>query len=69
MGAQRGDDDHIFIYPRDAFGRGLIDGVDVPSLSAVQLVRFHLGYEPGPRDRQDMAMLRERLGVELPDPY
>ena len=59
----------MFEYPPDAFGDGTIAGVCVPTLTADQLVRFHLGYEPFDRDRHDMALLRDRLGVEVPPPY
>jgi lincosamide nucleotidyltransferase A/C/D/E len=68
-GTQPGDDGRVFIYPADAFGRGRIDGHDVPSLTADQLVRFHLGYEPEEHDRLDMAVLQERLGIAVPEPY
>lgn len=68
-GRQPGDDGRVFDYPPDAFGLGMIAGVEVPCLSAVQLVRFHLGYEPQEHDRRDMALLRDRMGVDLPPPY
>ena len=69
IGRQPGDDGRVFEYPPDAFGRGTIAGVDVPCLTAAQLVRFHLGYEPLDHDRRDMALLRDRLGAEVPPPY
>jgi lincosamide nucleotidyltransferase A/C/D/E len=69
VGRQPGDDGRAFEYPPDAFGEGTIAGVAVPALTAEQLVRFHLGYEPLDHDRQDMALLRDRLGVEIPPPY
>ena len=68
IGRQPGDDGRVFEYPPDAFGQGTIAGVDGPCLTADQLVRFHLGYEPLDHDRQDMALLRDRLGVEVPPP-
>ena len=68
-GTQSGDDGHVFDYPPDGFATGTIEGVDVPCLSAVQLVRFHLGYEPLDHDRRDMAVLRDRLGIAVPPPY
>src|SRR6266576_41329 len=61
VGHQPGDDGRTFEYPPDGFGSGTIAGVVVPCLAAEQLVRFHLGYEPLDRDRQDMELLRERL--------
>jgi lincosamide nucleotidyltransferase A/C/D/E len=69
IGRQPGDDGRVFDYPSDAFGTGRIDGIVVPSLTAIQLVRFHLGYEPQQHDRQDMATLHARLGIEIPPPY
>jgi lincosamide nucleotidyltransferase A/C/D/E len=68
-GRQPGDDGRAFDYPPDAFGEGTIAGVTVPCLTAAQLVRFHLGYEPQDHDRQDMAILRDRLGIEVPPPF
>jgi lincosamide nucleotidyltransferase A/C/D/E len=68
-GRQAGDGDRVFEYPPDGFGSGAIDGVVVPCLTAEQLVRFHLGYEPQDHDRHDMAQLRDRLRVDVPAPY
>jgi lincosamide nucleotidyltransferase A/C/D/E len=69
QGRQVGDGDRVFEYPPAGFGSGAIDGVVVPCLTAAQLVRFHLGYEPQAHDRHDMALLRDRLRVEVPSPY
>jgi lincosamide nucleotidyltransferase A/C/D/E len=69
FGRQRGNEGRVYEYPPDGFGSGTIGGVGVPRLTAEQLVRFHLGYEPLEHDRQDMALLRDRLGVEVPPPY
>jgi lincosamide nucleotidyltransferase A/C/D/E len=52
-----------FSYPADSFVTGVIGGVQVPCLSVAQQVYFHRGYDPGVRDRQDMAQLREAFGV------
>ncbi len=68
-GRRPSDDGRVFEYPADAFDHGTIDTVVVPCLGAAQLVRFHHGYEPQEHDRQDMAILRERLGVDVPPPY
>ena len=68
-GSQSGDDGRVFDYPPDGFATGTIHRVAVPCLSAVQLVRFHLGYEPLDHDRHDMAVLRDRLGIAVPPPY
>jgi lincosamide nucleotidyltransferase A/C/D/E len=40
----------------DALGR--IAGRAVPCLTPELQLRFHLGYEPGPTDRHDVALLR-----------
>ena len=69
FGRQVGDEGRVYEYPPDGFGTGRIGGRTVPCLTAEQLVRFHLGYEPLEHDRQDMAVLRDRLGVEVPLPY
>jgi len=41
----------------------------VACLSAVQQVRFHLGYPPQDKDHHDMRLLRDRLGLTIPPPY
>lgn len=69
FGRQVGDEGRVYEYPPEGFGTGRIGGRTVPCLTAEQLVRFHLGYEPLGHDRQDMALLRDRLGVEVPPPY
>jgi lincosamide nucleotidyltransferase A/C/D/E len=69
VGWQADDAGGRFEYPRDAFGTGLIGGIVIPCLTAEQLVRFHLGYEPLDHDRRDMELLRKRLGIDVPPPY
>ena len=69
FGRQVGEQGRVYDYPADGFGRGTIGGVSVPCLTAEQLVRFHLGYEPQDHDRRDMVLLRDRLGIEVPPPY
>ena len=69
FGRQVGGEGRVYEYPADGFGSGTIRGRTVPCLTAEQLVRFHLGYEPLDHDRQDMTLLRDRLGVEVPPPY
>jgi lincosamide nucleotidyltransferase A/C/D/E len=69
FGRQVGGQGRVYDYPADGFGRGTIGGVSVRCLTAEQLVRFHLGYEPLEHDRHDMKVLRDRLGVEVPLPY
>lgn len=39
-------------------GRGRIAGHGRPLLAPELQLRFHLGYEPGPSDRHDVALLR-----------
>jgi lincosamide nucleotidyltransferase A/C/D/E len=68
-GVQQGFDGQVFEYPPHALGEGVIADRTVRCLSVEQQIRFHLGYEPLEHDRQDMALLRERLGIELPRPY
>jgi lincosamide nucleotidyltransferase A/C/D/E len=69
FGRQVGGEGRVYDYPADGFGTGRIGGQTVPCLTAEQLVRFHLGYEPLDHDRHDMALLRDRLGIEVPPPY
>jgi len=69
FGRQVGEQGRVYDYPPGGFGRGTIGGVSVPCLTAEQLVRFHLGYEPQEHDRRDMTLLRDRLGIEVPPPY
>jgi lincosamide nucleotidyltransferase A/C/D/E len=67
---QAARDGGSYEYPAQGFsGRGTIAGRPVPCLSAEVQVRHHTGYEPTDVDRGDMRLLRDRLGVELPEPY
>lgn len=69
-GIQEGLAGERFTYPpgsTDAVGH--IDGRTVSCLTPALLIAFHLGYEPRPVDRQDMAALAGHLGLELPLPY
>jgi lincosamide nucleotidyltransferase A/C/D/E len=68
-GIQQGFDGVTFHYAPSGFTSGTIGGVTVPCLAVDQQIAFHVGYEPSERDRRDMAVLRDRLGVELPPPY
>lgn len=56
-----------FHYPPPA--RGSIGGRPVCCVDPETQVRCHLGYPPSAKDRQDMRLLHERLGVELPAAY
>ncbi|HEX5824897.1 MAG TPA: hypothetical protein VFY18_10610 [Candidatus Limnocylindrales bacterium] len=69
FGRQVGSEGRVYEYPPDGFGSGTIGGVSVPCMTAEQLVRFHLGYEAQDHDRHDMAVLRDRLGADVPPPY
>jgi lincosamide nucleotidyltransferase A/C/D/E len=53
-------------YPRDGFTRGTIDGQAVDCFSAALQLRFHSGYPPQAKDRQDMQRLAQRTGITLP---
>ncbi len=47
------------VYPAAGLaGRGRIAGRAVPCLTPELQLRFHLGYEPGPTERHDVALLR-----------
>lgn len=58
-----------FVYPASAFTTGAIDGTQVPCISADLQLTFHLGYEPGAKDRADMAALADAGLIELPEEY
>lgn len=69
-GIQDGFAGERFTYPpgsTDAAGR--IGGRTVRCLTPELLIAFHLGYEPRPIDRQDMAALARQFDLELPPPY
>jgi len=53
-------------YPRDGFTRGTISGQPVDCFSAALQLRFHSGYPPQAKDRQDMQRLAEWTGISLP---
>jgi lincosamide nucleotidyltransferase A/C/D/E len=53
-------------YPADGFTAGRIMGVAVPCLSAQLQLEHHSGYTSRDRDREDMAHLAVRFGLELP---
>lgn len=56
-----------FHYPPPT--SGVIGGRRVACVDAATQVRCHLGYLPQAKDRHDLRLLHERLGVELPTPY
>ena len=53
-------------YPAEGFTVGRILDEAVPCLSAELQLEHHSGYTPRDRDRQDMARLAVRFGLELP---
>jgi lincosamide nucleotidyltransferase A/C/D/E len=59
----RGDPD----YPKDCFTTGWIIGQQVDCLGPETQVRHHIGYEIEAVDIADMAHLRERFEVSLPE--
>jgi lincosamide nucleotidyltransferase A/C/D/E len=69
LGVQSGFDNTVFHYPSDGFTSGTIAGEEVPCFTGDLQVRFHTGYEPKEKDRKDMQLLHDRLGVPLPAPY
>lgn len=59
-----------YVYPARGFaGTGRVAGQLVRCLTAEVQVLHHLGYPPKAKDRHDMELLRDRLGVELAPPY
>jgi lincosamide nucleotidyltransferase A/C/D/E len=53
-------------YPSDGFTHGVIGGEAVGCFTAVLQVRFHSGYAPQAKDRQDMRRLAQRTRIQLP---
>ena len=68
-GIQRGFGDVTFTYPPEDFVSGAIAGTEVPCISAALQLQFHLGYEPGDKDRADMGALASAGLIELVSPY
>jgi lincosamide nucleotidyltransferase A/C/D/E len=59
-----------FRYPPEGFeATGVIAGRRLPCLSAEVQLLCHAGYEPGEKDRHDVALLVERFGLRLPRAY
>ncbi|MEZ0370950.1 MAG: nucleotidyltransferase domain-containing protein [Candidatus Sericytochromatia bacterium] len=67
-GIYRMENGQDWVFPAAGFsGRGEIAGNPVRCLSPeVQVLCHAHGYTPVEKDRQDMALLAERFGVELP---
>jgi lincosamide nucleotidyltransferase A/C/D/E len=59
-----------WVYPTAGFaGRGSVAGRPVRCLSADVQVLVHAGYELTDKDHQELYLLHERFGVELPSKY
>lgn len=67
-GVYRMENGEDWIYPADGFsGRGAIEGMTVRCLTPeVQVLCHAHGYTATEKDFRDMALLKERFGVELP---
>jgi len=50
-----------FEYPPGCFTTAVIDGHEIPCLTAAQQLTFHSFYEPRPVDLHDIALLTELL--------
>lgn len=70
-GHLEGDDRGPYEHPANAFAAaGIIAGRRVACLSAeAQMANHAWGYEPGPTDVHDTALLHERLGTVLVPPF
>lgn len=70
-GHLEGDDRGPYELPADAFAAtGVVAGRRVACLSAeAQMANHAWGYEPGPTDVHDTALLHERLGTVLVPPF
>jgi lincosamide nucleotidyltransferase A/C/D/E len=69
-GSQAGLAGERYVYPPGSTSAvGRIGPRTVRCLTPALLLDFHLGYEPRDIDRQDMAALADRFGLELPPPY
>jgi len=57
-------------YPPEGFNEtGMVGGRSLPCLSARVQIECHMGYEPTPKDREDMRLLSEKFGLRLPRVY
>jgi lincosamide nucleotidyltransferase A/C/D/E len=57
-----------FLYPPGCFTTAVIDGHDLPCLTAAQQLTFHTFYEPRPVDLHDIALLNDLLAAGHYDP-
>jgi lincosamide nucleotidyltransferase A/C/D/E len=69
-GLQQLQDGSLAVYDKQGLsGRGVIAGKQVKCLSPETQLRFHSGYRPDDSDRQDVRLLADRFGLELPPDY
>ena len=68
-GLQPQPDGRTFRYPPEGFVSGSIHGRVVPCVSTEVQVLCHRGYEPQPKDVQDVLALHRAFGVRLPTSY
>ncbi|MBT8214918.1 MAG: amino acid transporter [Acidimicrobiia bacterium] len=61
-------DGHV-TYPANEISDGTIGGRRVTCISAALQLRFHDGYEPQEKDRNDVAVLCAATGLEPPSAY
>jgi lincosamide nucleotidyltransferase A/C/D/E len=67
---QQLQDGSLAPYPSRGFaGHGHVAGVRLACLTAAVQALHHLGYDPDQKDHQDMVLLAERCGIDLPAPY
>ena len=55
-----------FRYPPDQLVVGTLGERPVPCIGPQLQLQFHFGYEAAEKDRRDVRLLCERLGLELP---
>lgn len=60
-GRQQGSNGLLFEYPAHDIVEGRVGRRNVPCISATLQRKFHSGYEPGERDRADLAALERGL--------
>jgi lincosamide nucleotidyltransferase A/C/D/E len=67
-GVYRMENGQDWTYPAEGFGgSGLVEDKDVRCLSAATQVLCHAhGYQPVEKDLQDMELLAESFGIDLP---
>ncbi len=69
-GVQVLQDGTEFVYRAEGFaGKGRIGETEVQCLTPEVQIDCHLGYDPDEGDFNDMRLLRDHLGTELPPPY